>query len=113
MNLNCTDKWFGKVVEPTGTIPYYSYWQNEILCWSVPIESRYVDISIVIPAFNEERVLGKCLEAVEGYVRAKQITYEILVVDDGSTDDTASQLNKSFPEVILEHHQTFQMFVTH
>ena len=31
-------------------------------------------------------------------------------MDDGSTDDTASQLNKSFPEVILEHHQTNKGF---
>ena len=46
------------------------------------------ELSIVIPAFNEERVLRKCLEAVEGYVRAKQIMYEILIVDDGSTDRT-------------------------
>jgi GT2 family glycosyltransferase len=31
-------------------------------------------------------------------------------VDDGSTDDTASQLKTSFPEVILEHHQTNKGF---
>ncbi len=46
------------------------------------------ELSVVIPAFNEERVLGKCLELVERYVRARDFTFEILVVDDGSTDRT-------------------------
>jgi len=89
MNPDCTDKWFGKVVEPTCTIPYYSYWQNEILCWSVPIESRYVDISIVIPAYNEESRIGDTLSAYAAEFAPKyHDRWEILVVLNGCIDGT-------------------------
>jgi len=46
-------------------------------------------LSIVIPAYNEERRLGPSLEKIRGYLAAKQYNAEIIVVDDGSTDRTA------------------------
>jgi dolichyl-phosphate beta-glucosyltransferase len=46
-------------------------------------------ISIVIPAYNEERRIQKTLEAVVPFLRLKKYEYEILVVDDGSSDRTA------------------------
>ena len=42
------------------------------------------DISIVIPAFNEADIIGQVVVAISGTARWR----EILVVDDGSTDDT-------------------------
>ncbi|MBI2880243.1 MAG: glycosyltransferase family 2 protein [Candidatus Tectomicrobia bacterium] len=45
-------------------------------------------LSIVIPAFNEEQVVSKCLDTVERHARSRGYTYEILVVDDGSADRT-------------------------
>lgn len=45
------------------------------------------ELSVVIPAFNEAGRLGPTLEAVENHRFGTP--YEILVVDDGSTDDTA------------------------
>ncbi len=45
-------------------------------------------LSIVIPAFNEEGVLRDRSDAVNGYARSRGLTYEILVVDDGSTERT-------------------------
>jgi dolichyl-phosphate beta-glucosyltransferase len=45
-------------------------------------------LSIIIPAFNEERRLGPSLDRVEAYVRRRRLSCEVLVVDDGSTDAT-------------------------
>jgi dolichyl-phosphate beta-glucosyltransferase len=47
-------------------------------------------ISVVIPAYNEERRLGATLESVVRYLAASADAYEVLVVDDGSTDATVS-----------------------
>lgn len=46
-------------------------------------------VSVVIPAYNEERRLPQTLERVFAYLTAQTYPSEILVVDDGSTDDTA------------------------
>jgi dolichyl-phosphate beta-glucosyltransferase len=46
-------------------------------------------LSIVIPAFNEAERISKSLEAIQNYVRGKNFAVEIIVVDDGSTDNTA------------------------
>ncbi len=54
-----------------------------------------IELSIVIPAFNEEPVLQKCLEAVEDYAQKQTPTYEIIVVDDGSADRT-SEIARAF-----------------
>ena len=47
-------------------------------------------LSIVIPARNEERNIGRCIDEVQSVVRDKyNIAYEIVVVDDNSRDGTA------------------------
>jgi len=45
-------------------------------------------LSIVIPAYNEARCIGGSLEAIQNYVRGKNFSVEIIVVDDHSTDNT-------------------------
>jgi len=49
-----------------------------------------VDLSVVIPAYNEARRLGPTLDRVSAYLRQRDGEHEVLVVDDGSTDGTAS-----------------------
>ena len=46
-------------------------------------------LSVIIPAFNEERLLPACLDAIQASARALDLTHEIIVSDDGSTDATA------------------------
>jgi len=48
-----------------------------------------LDLSIIVPAFNEERRLPKTLDSIGMYVKNQALRAEILVVDDGSTDATA------------------------
>jgi dolichyl-phosphate beta-glucosyltransferase len=45
-------------------------------------------LSIVIPAYNEADRILNSLEAIEKYVQGKDISVEIIVVDDGSIDNT-------------------------
>jgi len=52
-------------------------------------------ISLVIPAYNEERNIGFLLQRTHDILKKESISYEIIVVNDGSTDKTA--------EVAKEH----------
>jgi len=53
------------------------------------------DISIIVPARNEEANLGICLESL---TTQTDVVFEIIVVDDGSTDRTR-EIAQSFPGV--------------
>ena len=59
--------------------------------------------SIIIPTYNRKPILEKCLNALENQVISDHhfITgYEIIVIDDGSTDQTISWLEKTtFPHL--------------
>jgi len=46
-------------------------------------------LSIVIPAYNEERHIQEAIAAVEDSVKPYTSDYEVLVVNDGSQDKTA------------------------
>lgn len=54
---------------------------------SSPTAGR-VELTVVIPAFNEARRLGKSLDRIISYLQAGERSYEVLVVDDGSRDAT-------------------------
>jgi glycosyltransferase involved in cell wall biosynthesis len=45
-------------------------------------------ISMIIPAFNEELTIAGTVKSVCSYGDAKRISYEVIVVNDGSTDST-------------------------
>ena len=46
-------------------------------------------LSVVIPAFNEAERISESLEKVASYLGAQDYAWEVLVVDDGSSDGTA------------------------
>mgnify|MGYP001560347035 CR=1 FL=1 len=48
-----------------------------------------LDLSIVIPAFNEEERIAPTLEKILPYFKEKSLRFEVIVVDDGSCDRTA------------------------
>jgi dolichyl-phosphate beta-glucosyltransferase len=52
-------------------------------------------VSVVIPAYNEMRRLPTTLARVQTYLRAQPYAYELLVVDDGSADDTAATAERA------------------
>lgn len=46
------------------------------------------DLSIIIPAYNEEALISSTLDCLNAYLTARPEHYEIIVVDDGSQDAT-------------------------
>jgi glycosyltransferase involved in cell wall biosynthesis len=48
----------------------------------------FVEVSVLIPAHNEEGTIEDCLKRATRVLRASKTSYEIIVVDDGSTDKT-------------------------
>ncbi len=59
-------------------------------------------LSIVIPAFNEEASVGATIRAIAARLAAERIAFEIVVVDDHSSDETATvvaNVAKEFPSV--------------
>lgn len=45
-------------------------------------------LSVIIPAYNEEANIGSTLEEVAVYLKGKDYSYEVIVIDDGSSDGT-------------------------
>jgi len=50
------------------------------------------DLSVVVPAYNEAASLPELVERIEASVAPLELSLEILIVDDGSSDDTATVL---------------------
>jgi len=46
------------------------------------------ELSIIIPAYNEASVIGETLAEVSEYLEGRGLDYEIILVSDGSTDNT-------------------------
>ncbi|NJN15752.1 MAG: glycosyltransferase family 2 protein [Oscillochloris sp.] len=54
------------------------------------MSSDEIYLSVVVPAYNEERRLPATLDAITDYLQQRGITSEVIVVDDGSSDATAT-----------------------
>ncbi|MHB1319825.1 MAG: glycosyltransferase family 2 protein, partial [Anaerolineae bacterium] len=67
------------------------------------MEQREIDVSIVIPAFNEHEAIRPVIDDILAVMVPLQRAYEIIVVDDGSTDDTGAQA-ASYPGVRVITH---------
>ncbi|MEW5852656.1 MAG: glycosyltransferase family 2 protein [Myxococcota bacterium] len=63
-------------------------------------------ICIVLPAYNEEKTLPPLLESIREVMAEEKLDYEVLVVDDGSSDGTAQvvrDFSQRMPVVLRQH----------
>lgn len=65
-------------------------------------------LSVILPAFDEERRLRKTLAAIGRYLQERSMPFELIVVDDGSTDRTLQIARRfagsaSFPVRVFHH----------
>jgi len=60
-------------------------------------------VSIVIPVYNEEEAIGDDLDLILKTMKDSGYNYEVIVVDDGSTDRTA-EIVRGFEEVRMIQH---------
>jgi len=65
----------------------------------MPVQSS-LQISVIIPVFNQERFIGRCLRSILSQ-SMDQKEYEIIVIDDCSTDNTLRALEKFSDQIIL------------
>jgi glycosyltransferase involved in cell wall biosynthesis len=59
-------------------------------------------ISVIIPALNEGLVIGKVVKQIQTVVNTLDKNHEIIVIDDGSTDNTAEQAREA-GAVVIQH----------
>ena len=60
-------------------------------------------VSIIIPAYNEEQGIGPVLERLQQVMADSGLTYEVIVVDDGSQDSTARVAGRYEGVRVLRH----------
>lgn len=69
------------------------------------IEKGKIEITFFVPCYNEEKNVVHALEIVRTTCQRHALSYEILVVDDGSTDQTSAvvkQYASQHPEIPLQ-----------
>jgi glycosyltransferase involved in cell wall biosynthesis len=62
-------------------------------------------VSVVIPVFNEELTIGDIIARTKSTMEETKLSYEILVIDDGSADRSAEISQASEAQVLREVHQ--------
>lgn len=95
------DSAYSETAHITGAaLPFFdTLWQAGLVEWQ-PVEGVFEpSVSIVVPVYNRAGEIGSCLEALLAlhYPAARR---EIIVVDDGSTDDTAAVVSR-YPVKLL------------
>ncbi|MGE0869553.1 MAG: dolichyl-phosphate beta-glucosyltransferase [Kofleriaceae bacterium] len=61
--------------------------------------SSFFDLSIVVPAYNEELRILPTLERLHAFLSSQPLRYEIIVVDDGSRDGTCGVVEHAMPQI--------------
>lgn len=63
-------------------------------------------LSVILPAYNEEKIISKASSVIAGILEDNSIPYELIFVNDGSKDNTWSEIEKaaeSNPNIVGIH----------
>lgn len=79
---------------------------------------KNIDISIVVPLFNEEKVFDKLIERLTNVINSVSINCEVILINDGSTDNTINFIHNickqdlRFTGIILSRNHGHQLAVS-
>lgn len=65
--------------------------------------SEKTDLTIIIPAYNEEKSIGEDIDVIIKTMKKANYRYEIIVVDDGSTDKTTQIVKAKKGAELIQH----------
>ena len=79
---------------------------------------KNIDISIVVPLYNEEEVFDKLIQRLTSVINNTSFSCEVILVNDGSSDKTDTLIQKickedtRFTGVLLSRNHGHQLAVT-
>mgnify|MGYP002731363568 CR=1 FL=1 len=62
-----------------------------------------MDLSIIVPVYNASQTINRCLNSI--FSQSTQYTFEVILVDDGSVDDSVKQIKARNETNIILHQQ--------
>jgi glycosyltransferase involved in cell wall biosynthesis len=65
------------------------------------------EISIILPCLNEEKAIGSCLDAINEAVKREKLNAEIIVVDNGSTDNSCKIAKEKGARLVKEREKGY------
>lgn len=68
----------------------------------MPHNAPVTPVSVIVPVYNEEAAIGDTLARLHDVLTGSGRSYEVVVVDDGSTDATAARLQDA-PALVVRH----------
>lgn len=114
------------LVLAVGLVPFAVVWCLTLLLLGIFLRSRGADnsardpateprrtdaASIMILNWNGRELLQRMLPAVRAAVARHGGDHEVIVIDNGSDDDSVDFVNREFPEVVVLRHPENRMFV--
>ncbi len=66
-------------------------------------DTRDIQVSIIIPAYNEEKAIGSVIDSINEVMQKSAYVYEIIVVDDCSTDGTLGIVESKQARLLCRH----------
>ncbi len=84
------------IINPVGTI------QGILSVAMRMINEPSLELSIVMPCLNEEGAVGSCVRDALGYISGKGLSGEVVVVDNGSTDNSRTEAEEAGAVVYRE-----------
>lgn len=66
----------------------------------IPYQTK-LDLSVIIVSWNVKHLLPSCIDSLVQSVSLANISYEIIIIDNMSTDGTPAFLKENYPDVIL------------
>lgn len=66
-------------------------------------KERKIDVTVLVPAYNEELSIQETIFRLQRVLKASDVPHEIIVVNDGSIDDTSILVKKLTGVRLIEH----------